>query len=531
MAQQAADAAGGAIERYFGLDARAVAGAQRASDALCVHRLDDAERELAALDRATLRHPEMLRLLGTVRLLRGRCGDAIAALSAGCALRPQDPLLFAALGGAYERVGDYSAALAASARACALGPAIVACWSNRARLLRAVGDRAGAAAALARVLALEPEHVAAQVQCADALQADGRNAEAAAAYRAIARRHPDRAGLAWWGLASLRPLPFDAADIDAMRAALARPGAGTQHCIATHFALAHALEQHGDIAAAWAALGRAHALAQRDEPWDASGFSALASALCTPPPALVRDADAEPAQAIFIVSLPRSGSTLLEQILASHSAVAAGGELPLLRQSLLDAAARAGHDLAAWQAHASAADWQTLGERYAAHTRPWRGTRAVCTDKMPGNWLFIGAILAMLPRARVIVLRRDPLETALGCYRTYFTRQPYTHAFADLAAYWRDFDRSTRHWCAQYPERVLALDYETLVDAPQRTTAALLDFCGLPFEAGCLTPHTTARRIETPSAGQVRQPIHAAIRRAHAYAPWIEPLRQALADA
>jgi len=531
MAQQAADAAraGGAFERYAGLDAPAVARAQRAAVALGSHRLDEAERELAALAPTTLRHPEMLRLLGTVRLLRGRCGDAIAALTVGCALRPHDPLLFAALGGAHERVGDYSAALEASARACALGPDIAACWSNRARLLRAVGDRAGSAEALARVLALEPGHVNAQLQCADALQAEGRHAEAAAAYRDVARRHPDRAGLAWWGLACLRPLPFDGTDIDAMRAALARPGAGRQHYVAINFALAHALEQHGDMAAAWTALSRAHALAQRDEPWDATAFSNLAAALRATPPAHASGDGAASAEAIFIVSLPRSGSTLLEQILASQSAVAAGGETPLLRQLLLDAAAGARRDLAAWQANAGAADWQALGERYRAQTRPWRGTRALCTDKMPGNWLFIGAILAMLPRARVIVLRRDPLETTLGCYRTYFTSQAYAHAFEDLAAYWRDFDRTTRYWCAQAPQRVCAIDYETLVDAPQHTIPALLEFCGLPFEAACLTPHTTVRRIDTPSAGQVRQPIHAPVRRAHAYAPWIEPLRQALA--
>jgi hypothetical protein len=326
-------------------------------------------------------------------------------------------------------------------------------------------------------------------------------------------------------------LPFDAADIDAMRAALARPGASKQHYVAIHFALAHALEQHGDFAAAWTVLSRAHALAQRDEPWDAAAFSTLATSLCATPPARADDTDGAGADAIFIVSLPRSGSTLLEQILASHAAVAAGGELPLLRQLLLDAAAAAGRDLAGWQAHANDADWQTLGERYLAHTRPWRGTRALCTDKMPGNWLFVGAILAMLPRARVIVLRRDPLETALGCYRTYFTSQAYTHTFEELAAYWRDFDRCTRHWAAQCPERVLTIDYETLVATPQRAIPALLDFCGLPFEPACLTPHSTARRIETPSAGQVRQPMHAAARRADAYAPWIEPLRQALARA
>jgi hypothetical protein len=150
------------------------------------------------------------------------------------------------------------------------------------------------------------------------------------------------------------------------------------------------------------------------------------------------------------------------------------------------------------------------------------------TDKMPANWMYIGTILAMLPDARVVICRRDPLETCLACYRYMFARHPYTHTFADLAAHWRDFDRAVRHWQALYPDRVRVQVYENLVAEPEAQIRELLEFCGLPFEDACLNFHATERRVTTPSAAQVREPLRRDTARAGKYGALLDPLRDAL---
>jgi hypothetical protein len=147
---------------------------------------------------------------------------------------------------------------------------------------------------------------------------------------------------------------------------------------------------------------------------------------------------------------------------------------------------------------------------------------------MPGNWLYIGAILAMFPGARVIACRRDPLETCFACYRQMLEGNEYTHDFDDLAAYWRDFDRAVRHWRHFDPQRVRVQEYEALVADPEGQTRALLDFCGLPFEEACLRFYESARRARTPSAAQVREPIRRDTARTAKYGALLDPLRAAL---
>jgi hypothetical protein len=172
--------------------------------------------------------------------------------------------------------------------------------------------------------------------------------------------------------------------------------------------------------------------------------------------------------------------------------------------------------------------WRALGLDYLARTQRWRQRRPRFTDKMPANWMYVGAILAMLPRARVVICRRDPLETCLGCYRYIFTQHAYTHDFDDLASHWRAFDRATKHWQTLYPDRVYVQDYEALVADPEGRIRALLGFCDLPFEENCLNFHATERRVATPSAAQVRQPIRRDTARAGKYGALLDPLRAAL---
>jgi hypothetical protein len=173
-------------------------------------------------------------------------------------------------------------------------------------------------------------------------------------------------------------------------------------------------------------------------------------------------------------------------------------------------------------------DWERLGRHYLERTAHWHRHRARFTDKLPNNWQYIGAIRAMLPGARTIVCRRDPLETCLACYRQLFARHEYTRTFDDLAAYWRDFDRATRHWLKLYPDRVYENVYEDLVADPEKRIRDLLTFCGLEFEPGCVEFHKTEREVHSPSATQVREPIRRDTARAPRYGAQLDRLRAAL---
>jgi hypothetical protein len=181
-----------------------------------------------------------------------------------------------------------------------------------------------------------------------------------------------------------------------------------------------------------------------------------------------------------------------------------------------------------WVAHMQTADWQRLGERYLRRTAHWREKRPRFTDKLPGNWLYVGAIRAMLSGARIVICRRDPLETCLSCYRQYLVDNEYSREFADLAAYWRNFDRAAQHWNRLHPSHVREQCHEALLADPEWQIRELLQFCGLEFEPACLEFHATERAVHTPSAAQVRQPLRRATARASKYGALLDPLRMAL---
>jgi tetratricopeptide (TPR) repeat protein len=516
-------------QRHAGLSADLAQRARGIEMALQQGRVDEAERAgIAALALAP-RHPEILRLSAMVQFQRGRFAAAIDLLSQALAQRADDPLIYNALGGAYEQIRDLGRSREAFQRACELGPDLAPCWFNYARRLFADGDGEAAVPALQRVVALQPGHVRARSMLADILRTDGRFAEAEAQLRGIVEADPSRSGSAWWSLAMLKPMPLTQRDIAAMQRILQGPGIAENDRIATGFALAMAQEHAGDYAAAFAQMRRAHALAARTEKYHAAEFARhlddILAAFATAP---VEADAAQGSESIFIASLPRSGSTLTEQIFASHSQVEGTSELHDLGQVIMDECDRLRRPFTEWARTHTPQQWRALGLDYLARTQRWRQRRPRFTDKMPANWMYVGAILAMLPRARVVICRRDPLETCLGCYRYIFTQHAYTHDFDDLASHWRAFDRATKHWQTLYPDRVYVQDYEALVADPEGRIRALLGFCDLPFEENCLNFHATERRVATPSAAQVRHPIRRDTARAGKYGALLDPLRAAL---
>jgi len=237
-------------------------------------------------------------------------------------------------------------------------------------------------------------------------------------------------------------------------------------------------------------------------------------------------------EAILITGMPRSGSTLVEQILASHPDVEGANEIRDMPLIVNAESRRRGSAFPLWVHDATSEDWQRLGQEYLARTARWRTTRPRFTDKNLMGWHYVGAALAMLPAARVIVVRRDPVETCLACYRHCFTEEAgFACDLDDLADYCAGFLRLTRFWIEKYPARVFDLQYEALVADPERVIRRVLDFCGLPFDPACLESHKTSRAVLTPSAAQVRQPLRHDTARSARYGDKLDRLRQFLRDA
>lgn len=512
-----------------GLDPDSQAQLARASEALARGQLREAESLSRGLNDRHPVHPDVLRLVAGIR---GRQGDHAAALDAlqhALQARPDDANLHCMFGNELATEGQLDGAIAALERACALRPRLAVAWYNLGVLYVRAVRFDDAETALRKSLRLKPANVRARLQLADLFRMVGRGDVAAAAYREALAAHP-ACGAAWWGLAQIKAVTDD--EIPAMQSAMRDIRASEQDRIALGFAIARVLDRNDRCAEAMRVLEETHAHALCLQPWDAAAFAHGLDAILTafsPPPKSA--ANPEPGRGvIFIAGLPRSGSTLTEQILASHSRIEGSGELHDLPQVLAEESARRGRHYPEWVGSMSSGDWRRLGERYMERTTRWRARRSLSTDKLPGNWLHIGAIHAMLPGARVVVCRRDALETCFSCYRQYMTAdgQGWTHRFGDLAAYCNGFDRAVRQWQASYPGFVHEQVYEDLLAEPERCVRALLEFCGLPFERPCLEFERNNRAVRSPSASQVREPLRHDTARAASYGALLDPLKAAL---
>lgn len=513
-----------------GLPPTAIRQMAAAAAALDAGRLDQAQGFLHDVLTSHPDHPEVLRLKAGVQGLRGQYALAVETMRRAIAHRPDDPVYLNTLATMLGSAGELDAAIDVLRHACALQPGLATAWFNLGVFLTRCVRHSEAVEALKRAVQIEPANAYARCLMGDMLRVEGNVEQAGGTYRAVLAQWP-WFGMAWWGLADLRSDAFSPGDAAAMRAAFVDPRATLDDRIATGFALAHALDSMGDYENAFAILQQAHKLARKRQAWDGQAFSAhLDGILASSPPPLKEGRDSPFGhEAIFVVGLPRSGTTLVEQILASHSMVHGSGELPDLPLVLNEESHRRGLPFPEWSATATAADWRRLGERYLARTQRWRTQKSRFVDKLPINWMNIGVILAMLPGAHVVLCRRDPVETCFSCYRQLMQNNEYTRTFDDLAAYWRAFDRAGHHWQALYPDRVFELVHEALLMDPTHEIRRLLNHCGLPFDANCLDFHATHRNVHSPSASQVRQPLRKDTRHAPPYGALLDPLRKALA--
>ncbi len=513
--------------RLSGLSKSAIHSVVATAQALDAGHVPEAESLIVPALSLAPNHPEVLRLLAGIQALRGHHAQAVQSMRAAIAGRPDDALYHNTLVTNLIEQNDLDGAIETLRRATQLDPEFGVAFYNLGLAYMHSARPADAAIALRRCVELIPRHGSARTLLADILRAGGQTDEAVAEFRKILADSPT-SGVAWWGLANLKTVPLRDADLEAMRKA--RGSAADSDRIGIGFALGKALADRGEYQQALTSISEANTIAQRRRRWSAEGFSDAVtqsmSAFVSPP----RDLDPQLGrEAIFIVSMPRSGSTLLEQILASHSQVQGTSELPDLPLVLTEESQRRNTPFPQWVTQASPDDWARLGRRYLERTAARRdGGKPFFTDKLLNNWFYLGAIRRMLPGAHVIVARRDPLETCLSCYFQQFANNEFTRSFADLAAYWRDFDRAIGHWKRAHPDYIYENVYEELVTDPERTIRALLAFCELEFEPACLDFHATRRDVLTASSAQVREPLRADTARAARFGALLDPLRAEL---
>jgi Flp pilus assembly protein TadD len=516
--------------RLQGLDNAAAQQVVATARALGLGRADQAAAQLAPALKAYPGHPEVLRLHAGILSLRGQHASAIEAMRRAIELRPADSLYHNTLGTILGTSGDFDGAIAALRRACELEPGLATAWYNLGVMLTRCVRNDEATDALQRAVQLDPDNMDARALLADLLRMQGHPGPSAAEYRKVLAARP-WTGMAWWGLADLRIGALGEDDIARMDAALRNQQASDDDRIATAFALAQAFDASGRYDESLGALKHGNAIARLRQRWSAQAFSGMVGAIdaaFTPPPTPAPDASLGH-EVLFIVGMPRSGTTLVEQILASHSQVEGAGELPDLSLVLGEESIRRGKPFPRWVADAQPNDWQRLGERYLQRTTYWQRRRPRFTDKLPGNWLYVGAIRAMLPGARIVICRRDPLETCFSCYRQLLpSGNEWSRTPEDLAAFWRDFDRSASHWAVLHPAHVHQHEYETLVSTPEPVIRSLLEACDLPFEEGVLRFHETERAVRSPSATQVRQPLRADTARIEHYGALLDAMRLCL---
>ncbi|MFK2877677.1 tetratricopeptide repeat-containing sulfotransferase family protein [Rhodanobacter hydrolyticus] len=477
-------------------------------------------------------NPDIQFLYGVTCLMSGDAIKAAGFLRKAVAQRPSDANMRMYLGCALHDAGALDEALKHLQRACELAPQQATSWYNFGKALKQRGQLQDADQAFRRALTLDERHVLARVSTADIATMQGDITRAVAEYRHVLRLQPDRAE-AWHGLANLKTESLGSADIEPIRRALRNSDLPPDTRVMLGFSLFRALEDQKDYAGAFAALRQANADKRRLVEWDAVAERAkvdrIMDAFRAPLPAPTDPLLGH--EVIFIASLPRSGSTLVEHILASHQEVEGANEIPDLSQIIDDESRRRGQAFPEWVASASASDWHRLGCDYLARTARWREKRPRLTDKNVANWPLLGAVHCMLPGAKIIHCHRDPVETCFSCYRHLFRHGVhFTYDLDDMADHYRDYARLTDFWLMRNPQRVLDFPYEALVQEPETQIRRLLSFCELPFDAACLTPHQTRREVlSTASAAQVREPIRADTAHSAHYLQWLQPLRERLA--
>jgi len=515
-----------------------------ATGLFCEGELTAAEKLVRAFLLRHGDHVEAMRLLARIGVARDVLDDAEVLLAEALKMAPD----YIELRRDYACVlldrHKHAEAVAELDRVLQLDPKNIDYRTLRATATVGLGDHEGGMRGFAAVLAdTNPESRLAadlHLSIAHSLKTLGRRAESIIEYRKAIEVRPNF-GDAYWSLANLKTYEFSAEEIARLEAAEADPRTALIDRYHICFALGKAFEDRKAYDVSFRYYERGNALKRaesRYRPELLEQNTANQKRFCTLPFFSERRGwGATSREPIFILGLPRAGSTLLEQILASHSEVEGTQELANVPRAVLDLQ---GYDpdlnnprypkcLTAM----SADELRALGEKYLADTRIYRRGMPYFIDKMPNNFRHIGLIHLMLPNAKIIDARREPMACCFGNLKQLYARgQEFAYSVEDIARYYRTYLELMEHWDAVLPGRVLRVHHEDVVDDLEGSVRRILEYCELPFEPACLEFHRTERSIRTASSEQVRQPIFRdGLDQWRRYEPWLGPLREALGDA
>ena len=387
----------------------------------------------------------------------------------------------------------------------------------RADALGRIGEYEQAIDLYQAIVRANPANLDIWTRLAFLLKTVGRSDEGVEACRRALEVRGDY-GEAWWLLADFKTFKFSDEDIEKLRGLIGTPGRAAEDQLRLHFALGKALEDRRDAAGSfeqYRAGNEIRAAQVMNDPWRVTGLVERTERLFSPDFLADHAGSGDPApDPIFIVGLPRSGSTLVEQILASHPTIEGTSELPdiyvLIRE--LEPDPRIAPNATPYPellADLAIQRFRELGALYLERTRFQRKTdRTFFIDKMPNNWMHIGFIQLILPNAKIIDVRRHPLACGFSNFKQLYARgQEFSYDLAHFGRHYADYVRLMAHWDRVSPGRVHRLVHERLVEDPEAEIRRLLDYLGLPFDEACLNFHATKRPVRTVSAEQVRQPI------------------------
>jgi tetratricopeptide (TPR) repeat protein len=444
-----------------------------------------------------------------------RLSDAEALLRNATSLAPDYAAAWILLGGLLHELGRHADSVHAFSRVTELEPLNASGWTALGNARAFAGDVEQSREAYLQAVALDPRAPGAQMGLGHVLKTLGDQAGSLRAYRAAIAAKPDF-GEVYWSMANLKVFQFEDAEVEAMEEQLKRSDLPESADIHFRFALGKAWEDRGDFDRAWHYFDTGnqkqrkqvfhdpvmveHRHDQIIEVFNREFLEQHAGA-----------GDESPAP-IFIVGLPRSGSTLIEQILASHSQVEGTQELPTLTH-LVSQIGRYRRDRKQYPyavRDLKAKNFRAIGRQYLDEAATYRFTaKPRFTDKLPNNFSHVGLIHLILPNAKVINARRHPFDSCLGAYKQLFGKgQHFTYDMSELADYYRKYHETMQHWHRVLPGKVLDVHYEETVTDLEAQVRRILEHCGLPFEEGCVRFHETDRAVKTASSEQVRQPIY-----------------------
>jgi tetratricopeptide (TPR) repeat protein len=509
-----------------------------AAAALCENKIPEAELRLREHLKMYPTDVAAIRMLAEVAGRLGRYGDAEKLLTRALELHPSFDAARHNLALVLHRQSRDGEALEQLEILLRAAPGSTGFLNLKAMVLAKIGDYPQSLQMYADVLARNPGHAKIWISYGHALSSAGRQAESIDAYRRCIALEPDN-GEAYWSLANLKTFRFSESELEHMNARVAAAGVDEDAKAQFHFAIAKAQEDAGRYAQSFQhySVGNALRLAKVGyDPDITTRHVKRSKALLT------RSFFAERAgfgstapDPIFIVGLPRSGSTLVEQILASHSMVEGTMELPHIMNMAAQLRGPKGQALEYPEllATLNAAHCLSLGGQFMQETRIQRRTaKPFFIDKMPNNFLHLGLIRLALPNARIIDARRHPMACCFSGFKQNFAHgQRFSYSLQNIARHYCDYVELMAHVDAVLPGAVHRVIYERMVDDTETEVRALLDYCGLPFEASCLKFYENERAVRTASAQQVRQPIFRdGVEQWRHFEEWLTPLQEALGD-